>query len=75
MSDMYVRPGLQLHREVEKMAKGKKTKSTKLYHEGEKLENLTDKELKRYQHLIESEEQKESRLSAKKSTRKTIEDK
>lgn len=70
MSDMYVRPGFQLHREVSKMVKGKKAKSTKLYQENEKVENLTEEEAKRYQHLIESEDQVKSRnakATAKKS--------
>ena len=66
---MYVRPSLQLHREVVKMVKGKKAKSTKLYQEGEKVENLTEEELKRYQHLIETDEQVKSRQP--KTTRKS----
>lgn len=69
MSNMYVRPSLQLHREVVKMVKGKKAKSTKLYQEGEKVENLTEEELKRYQHLIETDEQVKSRQP--KTTRKS----
>lgn len=70
MTDMYVRPKFQLHRIVEKLVKGKKTKATKLYQEGEKVENLTEEEVKKYQHLIESEEQKNSR-QPKTTTRKS----
>ena len=70
MTEYYVRPVFQLHREVEKMVKGQKTKTTKLYQEGEKVENLTEEEIKKYQHLIESEEQVQSRQKAEGRSRK-----
>ncbi len=61
MTQYFVRPRFNLHREVETMVKGKKTKATKLYQEGEKVENLSEVEIKRYQHLLETEAQVKSR--------------
>lgn len=61
MADFFVRSGMVLHRQVEQMVKGNKIKVNKLYQEGQKVEGLTDKELRQYQHLIESEEQVNSR--------------
>lgn len=63
MADYFVRPNLQLHRQVEVTVKGQKSKTTKLYQAEQKIENITDQEIKRYQHLIESEEQVKSRQS------------
>lgn len=60
-TEYYVRPGLQLHREVEVTVKGQKAKTTKLYQADQKVENITDAEIKKYQHLIETGEQVESR--------------
>ena len=74
MTDYLVRPGLQLHREVEVTVKGQKSKTTKLYQAEQKIENITDQEIKRYQHLIESEEQLKSR-QPKTSKTKTTEEK
>ena len=61
MTDYFVRPGLQLHREVEVTVKGQKAKTTKLYQAEQKVENISEAEIKRYQHLIESDEQVKSR--------------
>lgn len=57
-----VRPRMVLHRVVDQLVKGKRSKATKLYQEGEKLENLSEEEILRYQHLIETEEQAKSRI-------------
>ena len=53
MTEYYVRPSFQLHRQVEQMVKGKKIKGTKLYQEGDLVEKLTEEETIQYQHLIE----------------------
>ena len=37
----YVRPNLQLHREVEIQVKGQKTKTTKLYQAGQEIEKIS----------------------------------
>ena len=68
MATYYVRPKMQLHREVEKKVKGRATKAFKLYQEGEEISDLTDAELIKYQHLIESDKQVASRQPNKKTS-------
>ncbi|MEM6614549.1 MAG: hypothetical protein AAF652_20350 [Cyanobacteria bacterium P01_C01_bin.72] len=60
-TEYYVRPNMVLHREIVQRVKGKEVKGTKLYQGGETLEKLSIAEVKKYQHLIETEEQLQSR--------------
>lgn len=62
-TEFFVRPGFNLHREVIQKVRGKDTKVRKLYQSGEKVENLTLAEQRKYQHLIENGDQVKSRDS------------